>query len=268
MAQDPVVRGHQRHAEHQRHRQLYPLAKRRILHIKGRLISGADTRCPQHARQKRSSNAADQSPVRQRSNPEMLASQNPARDDEHVVNQRSKCREQKQSVRQQHRRNHSAYVKENLRRQENPSEMNAKLNLLRRKPPVRTRGAHKPAHKLRRKYLRQNRSYNQHRRHHRDDDGKRLLRVRLAVLGQKSRINRDECDRSRASGHDIVEEIRKCKGCYVGVGRSARPVGPGDVGIPRVAYHPRQHHRRNQQQSRRERRVCMRRTEKTQNLRH
>src|ERR1017187_8957950 len=38
--QNPVIRRHERHAQHQRHRQLHPFAKRRIPHIKRRPVSG------------------------------------------------------------------------------------------------------------------------------------------------------------------------------------------------------------------------------------
>ncbi len=140
--------------------------------------------------------------------------------------------------------------------------MNAELDLL------RLEAFHEPAHKLRREYFRPNRPHNHHRGHHRDDDGERLLRVGFALLREKTRVDRNEGDRSRASGHDVVEKVGQGESRHVGVGLRPRSEGEGDVSLARVTDHARQHHRPHQQHGSRERSVLVRGAEEAQQFRH
>src|ERR1700733_4304112 len=88
--------------------------------------------------------------------------------DEHVIEQRSEGGEEKQTVREQDGGDHSANVKENLCRQQNAGEMDGEVYLCERET------AKHPAHKLRRKNLRENGACNHHRSHHGNDDRESL----------------------------------------------------------------------------------------------
>jgi hypothetical protein len=138
----------------------------------------------------------------------------------------------------------------------------AELDLLRGKP------FHEPAHKLRRENFRQDGAHDHHGSHHRDDDGERLLRVGVALLGKKARVDRNERDRGRAPGHNVVEKVRQRERRYIRVGLRSRAEGKRDVGLARIPDDARQHHRSHQQQRRRECSVLMRRAKKAQQIRH
>ena len=112
-----------------------------------------------------------------------------------------------------------------------------------RAQPERPKTPTHPAHQLRREDLRENRAGHHHRRHHRDDDRESLLRVGVAFLGEKPRIDRDKRNRGRASGHDVVEKVGQRECCHVGVGLRPRAESVRDIGLADITDHPRQHHR-------------------------
>ena len=262
VAQDPVVGGDQRNAEHQRDRKLHPLAERGIRHVERRTVAGADARRADHAGQERSRNASRQRAIGQRGNPEMPSANHSSSDDEHVVEQRPECRQKKQPVREQDCRDDAADVKEDLCGQQNAGQMDSQVHL-------RGREAVKhPAHELRREDFGEDGAHDHDRSHDRDDDGKGFLRVGIALLREKSRIDRDEGDRSRAPGHDVVEPVGQREGGDVGVGLRACAEGVGDVGLADVADHAREHDRRHQQQRGREGRVLVRGTKEPQKSGH
>ena len=262
VAQDPVVGGDQRHAEHQRDRKLHPLAERGIRHVERRTIAGADARGANHAGQKRAGNGSRQRAIGQRGNPEVPATNHSARDNEHVVEQRPEGRQKKQPVRKQDRGNDASNVKEDLRRQQNAGQMDGQIHLRGRETVKH------PAHELRRKDFGDDRAHDHHRGHDRDDDGKSLLRVGVALLREKPRIDGDECNGGRAPGHDVVEPVGQGEGGDVSVGLRACAEGIGDVGLADVADHAREHDRRHQQQRGRESRVLVRRTKEPQKSGH
>ena len=80
-----------------------------------------------------------------------------------------------------------------------------------------------PAHELRRKDFSDDRSNDHHRSHHCDDDGEGLLRVGVALFREEPRIDRDEGNRSRAPGHDVIEPVGQGEGGDVGVGLRPAP---------------------------------------------
>ena len=96
-----------------------------------------------------------------------------------------------------------------------------------------------PAHELRREDFRDDGADDHHRGHDRDDDGKGLLRVGVALFRQKPRIDRDECNGSRAPGHDVVKPVRQSEGGDVGVGLRPGAECEGDVRLADVADHAR-----------------------------
>ena len=185
----------------------------------------------------------------------MACANHAANNDEYVVEQRPEGREKKQAMREQDGGDNPPYIEEDLRRQQNAGQVDRQLHLRRRETMKH------PAHKLRRKDFRENGAGNHHRSHHRDDDGESLLRVGFALLREKPRIDRDECNRSRAPGHDVVEPVRQGEGGDVGVGLRPGAKSVGNICLADVADHPRQHHRRHQQQRGRKSRVLVRRAE-------
>ena len=95
VAQNPVVGSDQRYAEHQRNREPYPLAEGGIVYIERGPVSGADFRGSDGIHQERADDAAEQRAIGQRRNTELMARHDAARDDEHVVDERAECREQR-----------------------------------------------------------------------------------------------------------------------------------------------------------------------------
>ena len=192
----------------------------------------------------------------------MPAAGNSAENDEYVVDQRSERGEQKQPVREQDGGHDSANVEENLRGQKNAREMNAKVDL------IRLEVFDEPAHELGRVDFREDRAHDHYRGHDRDDDGECFLRVVVALLGQESRIDGDECNGGRAAGHNVVQEVGQGKRGNIGVGLRSGAEGEGNVGLAGVADHARERDRAHQQDGRRERRMLVRRPKKTQQFRH
>ena len=86
-------------------------------------------------------------------------------------------------MRQQDGGNDTADVEENLRRQQNARQEYAELEL------PRVEAVEHPAFNRRREKLGATDPDQQDGCHHRDDDRERLLRVVLALLGQKTGIN-------------------------------------------------------------------------------
>ena len=125
-----------------------------------------------------------------------------------------------------------------------------------------------PADELRREHFRDDRADDHHRRHHGNHHGKSFLRVSVPFFGQKSCIDGDECNRSRAPSHNVVEPIRQRKRRDVSVGLAARPEGIGDVSLAHIPDHPREHYRSHEQHRGREGRVLVRRAEKAEHFGH
>ena len=87
------------------------------------------------------------------------------------------------------------------------------------------------------------------------DDGEGFLGISFTLLGQKPSVDRDEGDRGRASGDDVVQEIRKGEGSDVGIGLGSRAESIGDIGLARVSNDARRHNCAHQQKRRGKSRV-------------
>ncbi len=125
-----------------------------------------------------------------------------------------------------------------------------------------------PAHELGGEDLGDGCTHDYHGRHHRDDHRESLLRVGVALLRKEARIDRDECNRRRASGHNVVEPVRQGESGDVGVGLRSGAEGVGNVSLAHIADHARKHDRRHQQQGGREGRVLVRGAEEPQKSGH
>ena len=244
VAKDPVIGGDQRDAQHQRDGEAHPLAEGGILHVERGTVAGADFGCSERVDQKRSGNAAGERTEGQGGDSHLASGDHSAADDEHVVDQRAECRKQKQTVREQHRGNDSSNIKEDLRGQKNAREMNAESQLLGRE------AVEHPTGELRGEDLGEDGACDQHRGHHRNDDGESFLGVLLALFRQKPGIDGDECDGGGAAGDDVVEPVGEGESGDVGVGLLTGAEGVGDVGLADVSDHARERDGRHQQQCR------------------
>ena len=213
---------------------------------------------PMRVDQKWPGNAAGERAEGERRDSHLASGDNSSADDEHVVDERTECRQQEQTVREQDRRNDSANIKEDLRRQQDAREMNAEPHLLGRE------AVEHPAGELRREDLGQDGAGDEHRGHHGNDDGESFLRILLALFRQKPGVDGDEGDRSGAAGDDVVEPVGEGEGGDVGVGLLSGAESVGDVGLADVSDHARERDGRHQQQRCRKRRVLVRWAEEAQ----
>lgn len=156
---------------------------------------------------------------------------------------------------EQHGRDDSADIEENLRREQDASEMNAEAHLL------RVEAAEHPTGELRCEDFGDDRPGDEHGGHDGDDDGESFLRVLLAFFGEKSRIDGDECDGGGAAGDDVVEPVGQGESGDVGVGHLSGAESVGDVGLADVSDDAREGDGRHQQQRRGEGGVLVRGTE-------
>ena len=199
---------------------------------------------------------------RQRSDPKVMRQRYAAEDNAEVVDDRPQRRHQEHPVRRQHRRHDSADIEEQLRRQQNARQIDAKPVLLRRKVRRNRRD------NLRREKLGSHDPDHQHCRHDADDRRKSPVRLLLFLVRQVSRVDCDERDARRPARENVVEEVRNGERRYISVRRVPRTKRIRDVRVAQVADDPRQHHRAHQQQRGRVRRVLVRRTQHPQRALH
>ena len=222
------------------------------------LIAGADARRADGVDQKRSEKTPRNRAVGQRSNAQPPRKQHTTRNDGGVVEQRREGGEQEQPPREQHGGNHSTHIKEQLRRQQNAGQVDAKLHLL------RIELGEEKARNLGRKDFRQDNPDSQHGGHHGDDDRESLLRLAFLFLREKAGVDRNEGDGSSSAGHQVVQPVGNCEAGDVGVGRRSGAERVGNVGLAHVADHPREHDRRHEQQGGGKSAVLVRRTKPAQ----
>src|ERR1700757_4289947 len=117
------------------------------------MVPGPDARRSDHARKEWAGECSSQSSVRQRSDSKTVTTNHSTQNDEQVVNERTERGKQKEPMRQQHGRNNATDVEENLRRQQNPGQADAQVDLVGRE------SFHEPAHELWREDLRGDRAY-------------------------------------------------------------------------------------------------------------
>ena len=110
--------------------------------------------------------------------------------------------------------------------------MNAKLHLL------RVEFGEEQARYFGREDFRQKDAYAQHRRHHGDDDRKRLLRLRFFFLRDKARVDRDKSNGGGSARHQVIEPVGYGETGDVGVSRRAGAECVSDIGLAYIANHP------------------------------
>src|SRR5580692_8925454 len=108
--------------------------------------------------------------------------------DESVVDQRPERRKQKETARRQHRGNYSPDVEQDLGREQNAGEVNAKIKLLWLEVVE-----HEPRD-LRCKDFRQDDANPQNQGHHGNDYGEGFLGIVLSFFRQESRVDGNEGD--------------------------------------------------------------------------
>src|ERR1019366_8200544 len=103
VAEDPVVSRDQRNAQHERNREPHPLAECWVLQVERRAISRANFCRSDGVDQKWPGDAANERAEGQGGNSESMAADHSSGDDEDVVDERAKGRQQEQAMREQDR---------------------------------------------------------------------------------------------------------------------------------------------------------------------
>src|SRR6185369_9062706 len=149
--------------------------------------------------EERSRDAAEESAIGERGDSEVAAPDDPAENDEDVVEQRPKCGEKKEPVREKHGGDNASDVKEDLGGKKDARETRAERELLSRE------AVEHPARDLRCKDFGNDHAGDEHRCHYSNDDRESLLRFSFALLREEAGVDRDKSDGGSASSDDGIQ---------------------------------------------------------------
>ena len=182
----------------------------------------------------------------------MAAPDDPAENDEDVVEQRPKCGEKKEPMREKHGGDNASDVKEDLGGKKDARETRAERELLSRE------AVEHPARDLRCKNFGNDHAGDEHRCHYSNDDRESLLRFSFALLREEAGVDRDKSNGGRASSDDVIQPVRKRESGNVSIHLSAGAELVGDVRLADESDDAREHDRRHQKHGRRKGAVLVR----------
>ena len=222
---DPGVGGDQGDADHERQRELDPLAQAGVVPVENGAVARAGAVREECVEQKWADDGAGQRAIRQRRYAEAMNQEDAAEDGAHAVDERGDGLNGELLAHQEHRAEDTAGKEEQLRGQQDAREVDAERGFGRVKtvePPVHEQGGEKFGDEDGRA---------EHEKHGVEDDGERTLAFNLAALTLVACEDGDERDGGRAANQEVSNHVRELKRCQECVRLHAASKDPGDVHV-------------------------------------